>query len=53
MGTQPFFAIVVNGIEVKRRIRPRDARYHANLLRAEFGVYNVWLRPHFELVPLN
>jgi hypothetical protein len=52
MGVQTFFAIVVNGVEVKRRIRPRDARYHANLLREKHGAYNVWLRPHFELVPV-
>lgn len=50
MTFRQFFAIVVNGVEVKRRIRPRDARYHANLLREKHGVYNVWLRPHYELV---
>jgi hypothetical protein len=50
MAFRTFYAIVVNGVEVKRRIRPRDARYHAGLLREVHGMYNVWLRPHAELV---
>lgn len=52
MRFQPFYAIVVNGVEAKRRTRIRDARYHANKLRAEHGQYNVWLRTHYELVPV-
>ena len=50
MGVQMFFAILVNGVEAKRRVNHKDAMYIAKKLRAEHGAYNVWLRPVFELV---
>jgi len=52
MGVLTVYAILVNGVEVKRRVHYRDASYHANKLRREHGVYNVWLRPHFELMSI-
>jgi hypothetical protein len=50
MSTQNYFAIVVNGAEKFFRTNRKDAALIANKLRAEFGQYSVWIRPHFRLL---
>ena len=50
MHSQKFFAIVINGTERFWRSNRKDAARQANKLRAEFGTYAVWIRPHHRLL---